>query len=433
MTLILKSSMVKPATVGAVEADDVVVEMKAQSFEFEKIRPENQILLACASTAPDSQTIREAKALISPQTDWAYIASLAGRSWITPLVCRNILRFFSDLVPAELIDECNHYCRAHAHNNLFQTAELIRVLRLFDAKKLTAIPLKGPVLSALAYGDLSLRDFCDLDILVRKRDFDRAFDLLISQGYRVFHSPKEADKLPDFASRKKDHSLVSPDGRVRIELHWRLSGMHFDLPLDLSRLWDRMETVSMAGASVRSLPINDLMLYLSMHGTRHRWMRLAWICDIAELVRIRKDINWEELIRQAEELGNKRSLALGLLLAHDMLGTQLPPVVLQWAREDAVIEQLASMVSEYLLCEDPDSLDISYWRKYHLKVKERFRERARLHLHYYLRYLRIAVLPNSRDEELISLPESLHFVYYLLRPFRLMKEYGGRLFTRPKR
>jgi hypothetical protein len=38
------------------------------------------------------------------------------------------------------------------------------------------------------------------------------------------------------ASRKKDLAFIQRECTVRIELHWRLSGMHFNLPLDLKRL-----------------------------------------------------------------------------------------------------------------------------------------------------------------------------------------------------
>jgi len=61
-----------------------------------------------------------------------------------------------------------------------------------------------------------------------------------------------------------------------------------------------------------------------VHGTKHRWERLRWICDVAELIRVREDVKWETLMRVAESLGSRHMLSLGLYLAHDVLGAPLP-------------------------------------------------------------------------------------------------------------
>ena len=68
------------------------------------------------------------------------------------------------------------------------TGELLRLLTLFESAGIPAIPYKGPLLASLVYGKIARRQFCDLDILVRKRGFPKARRLLLSQDYRPMFS-----------------------------------------------------------------------------------------------------------------------------------------------------------------------------------------------------------------------------------------------------
>jgi hypothetical protein len=61
-----------------------------------------------------------------------------------------------------------------ARKNLRFTAELIRILNCLESHGIAAIPFKGPTLAESVYGNLALREFSDLDILVRQSDFPRA-------------------------------------------------------------------------------------------------------------------------------------------------------------------------------------------------------------------------------------------------------------------
>jgi len=54
-------------------------------------------------------------------------------------------------------------------HNFFLTKELLELLTLFEAHCIPASPYKGPALAIMAYGNLALRQFSDLNILVHKR------------------------------------------------------------------------------------------------------------------------------------------------------------------------------------------------------------------------------------------------------------------------
>src|SRR5262249_37276424 len=173
---------------------------------------------------------------------------------------------------------------------------------------------------------------------------------------------------------------------------------------------------------------------LCMHGSRHSWERLGWICDIAEIVHCYSRWNWAQIMREAVGLGSERNLALGLYLANDLLGAKVPREVVDKIHADPTIRSLAHQVQELILQDTPKSLDITYLHDYHLRMKERMTDRIRLRFHYYYRYLQLAVRPTALDRSSLSRSARLSFLSYLVRPFRLIGENGAgmlaRLFSR---
>lgn len=386
--------------------------------------PEGQLLLACSRTQVDDVTAARVKALLESEIDWEYVLGKADEHRVTSLLCQSLNSIHPKGVPKEILARLRGLTVDIARYNLYRTRELIKLLGVFEAQGIACFPFKGPVLSAQIYHNLALREYSDLDVLIHPSDVLKTRDILIEQGYRVWSPPHRNHKASRFSHRNKDVVFEKAGGQLRIELHWKLSGSHFSFPLDMERLWERLETTSLAGARVRTLAVEDLLLYLCMHGSRHGWERLLWICDIAEIVRQHQEINWQRVREGAHTLGCERMLGLGLLLARELLGAKLPDE--QWERisVDATVRSLAIQVEELLLSETGASSGISYWSDLHLRVRERSRDRMRLRLYYCRRYLRLAVTPNERDRAIVPLPDFLFSLYYVLRPFRLGKEFG---------
>ena len=84
--------------------------------------------------------------------------------------------------------------------------------------------------------------------------------------------------------------LVHQKDNLVVELHWEMSGRYLSRPLDLAYLHGRLRTVSLLDSNVPSLSNEDQLLYLCIHGTRHMWSRLEWICCVAELIRYKKEL-----------------------------------------------------------------------------------------------------------------------------------------------
>jgi len=312
--------------------------------------------------------------------------------------------------------------RRSARRKLRATGELLSLLELFEVQEILAAPFKGPVLAAVLYGNVARRESTDLDILVRRPDVERAKKLLRSRGYRPELSVEAGHEGALLASGY--HYALRRDDGLAVELHWDLAPREFPYPLDAEEVWTRLRPVRLGRRTVYTLGSEDLLLLLCAHGAKHCWWRRQWVADVAELIGREGGLDWDMIVRCARARGAERMLLLGLWLASDLLRAPIPESLLALARADATVRALADDVSARLRTSQPAPLDRWPTHLFHLRVRERWRDRAR-----YVWY--VVTTPTPADWAFVRLPAGLHFLYYVIRPVRLAVKYS-RLLLRPR-
>jgi hypothetical protein len=395
------------------------------------MRLETELLLCCTRTCMDDTSAEKIGTLLQEDLDWEYLIRTAIRHEVMPLLYRSLHSTYPKAVPKVILDRLRDHFRVNTERNLILTGTLLKLLRLFEAHGIPAMPYKGPVLAASVYGSLALRQFTDLDILVHREDVLKAKELLLSQQYQLtihLTSAQEATYLQS----KHAYAFVHYDDGVVVDLHWAFAWRHWSFPLHLEHLWQRSKPASLNGTTVRNFPPEDLLVILCLHGAKDGWRRLQIICDIAEAIYVYQAIDWGRVMEQARVLGSQRVLFLGLSLARDLLGTSLPEAVVHRIQADPVVQSLASKVCGWLFSEVdtlPGTIDVPDF--YLIRMRERLRDRVSYFLYYLRRFLRPGMMiPNARDRALLPLPAWLAFLYYALRPIRLIGDHGQRL---PKR
>jgi len=387
-------------------------------------QPEEVLLLHCAKTNPSADNVLQMKAMMLKGVDWGYVLSIARLHGVLPLLHWNLRHFDCELVPADVLRRLQEHFRLNALRNLFLSGEMLRIVSLFQNEGIGAIPFKGPVLAASVYGDPSLREFIDLDILVRKPDLLAARDLLVRDGYVLDLELTESGQVARLRSGCA-MSLSRNDGKAIVDLHWKFAASRFSLPFDLDVLWGRMETVAIAGHKMATLSALDHLLLLSVHGAKHRWERLEWICDVAALLEAHPNLDWEKCLEEAARLRAERILLHALLVASNCLGAKLPAVVRQKLEADPVAHSLAARVGKKLFSELDSSLVTADETAFHLQMREQLADRMPYLLHQLHRWM----IPTERDRMVFQLPAFLSFLYYPLRPARLLFEYGMNPFS----
>src|SRR5215213_436580 len=346
------------------------------------------------------------------EVDWEYLFQLARRHSIVPLVYVQLQEHASDLVPQQFLSKLKkHYFENSARNTLL-TAELCRLINLFRDEGIEAIPYKGPVLALFAYGNIALRHFVDLDVIVKKSDTLKARDIILTCGYTPSKSLSVTQQ--ELLLRTQHNMQFSRDNhQLIVELHWEVAPHLFASTVNGERLWQDLLTVDLNGTVVKTFSAEDLLFSLCVHGSRHLWERLGWICDVAELI-TRQRLNWNALLERAASADTERMFLLGVHLAERLLDAPLPAEVRQRCDADPRLSSLADNIVEHLF-DGPTHVPATSREifKYNIGVRKTLSARAR--------YLLYMFRPTDSDLGSHSLPPSLNFAYYLTRPFRLFR------------
>lgn len=377
------------------------------------LRVEDELILLCSRTKADAETSARIKAITSSpeEVDWNYVYQLARRHSVLPLVYSQLSTVAAASVPPDQLARLKENYQDNVARNLLLTYELCRILQTFAAAGVEAVPYKGPALAVYAYGNLALRRFVDLDILVRKADTLRAKELLTARGF-VCGTPWTNAQQALLLRTQHNLSLSREAGRLVVELHWEVASRLFASSLQAEEFWGRLESMRLNNMAVKSLSAEDLLLSLCVHGSKHHWERLAWICDVAELVKTRTDLNWSVLLERSASTGNDRMLLLGLHLANRLLDAPLPDHVKSKLTAERIVVSLANEVSQRLFgVGQPTSISQSF--RFNWAVRASWRSR--------LRYCRLLLQPTDADVGTLPLPRPLSFVYYLMRPFGLLR------------
>ena len=313
--------------------------------------------------------------LLQQDIDWSHLLQTALGHGTMPLLYKHLNTICPEAIPKSAMEQLKNHFHMNAGRNLFLTRELLKLLDLFEVHGIPAIPYKGPILAASVYGDVSLRQFNDLDLLIHKCDVLKVKDLLISQGYEpTFQLTRAQEKA--LLQSKCEYSFNRYEDRVHVEVHWQIVPTYFAFPLDFEYLWERLELpVSLVGKTTYSIPPEDLILILCVHGFSHLWAFWGWICDVAELIRTYQGLDWKRVMKQADKLGGERMLFLGLLLAADLLGAVIPKEIMQRIGTDPTVESLAIQARKRLFHKIDAPLNIFERCILYLKGREHLQDR----------------------------------------------------------
>lgn len=375
---------------------------------------EAEMLLRAARVRLRDEDARRLRALAGQGLDWDRALRLAADHRLTPLLARHL-----EAVDAERPESVRALLDASTAStvgtSLLQTSELVRVVRLLERGGVPVLTFKGPTLALDAYGDLGVRPFGDLDLLVPRSVFARAKEILLASGFspRTEMTPGEETEADDgqFA-----YGLVAMRGTfpLAVEVHWALTHRAFGYDPSPDGLFARAVERPVAGARVRVPSPEDLLVFLCAHGAKHHWAQLLLVCDVAGFLEAHPDLDWDATFARARATGAERMLGLGLALARDVLGAALPAPASAAASTERV-RSLVGQVAPRLWAPLTLQLPLMDAARFHVGVRDRASDRIAQALH----HARLALGPSDKDREFFRLPSFLWPGYAVVRPLRL--------------
>jgi hypothetical protein len=377
---------------------------------------EFDLLLCCGGPRMHSQRRADLQSLIQDGLDWDLVLKLAHWHHMLPLLHWNLSHADAS-VPAPVLETLKRVFNYSARLALAMTGELMALIDVLGEEGILTVPYKGPVLSERLYGNIALRQSADLDIIVRKRDVESVRDILMERGYVPSVFVDGANHGFQVESRYSER-FDRPD--CVVELHWAFTNKDVAFPLTLDAMAPRLAEHSLVGK--RKIPVfslEDSLLILCVHGAKHRWDRLEWICGIAELIGANRRLDWNELFSRAVETRSSRRLCLGLALAHDLYGIDLPEHVRELVKSSGELSDLLTQVTSLMfdgkrVKSGTHAFGTIQHDLFHYKLADRMQDR--------LRYVAYRVTNPSRPERwsAVSVGGRVIPLHVFTRPFGLV-------------
>jgi len=368
-----------------------------------------QVLIAFASLDWSAERLKHT---LRGPLDWPALLAQAEEHSVLPLLAARLRELSPRALSPEIEAKLRSWQRAQAVFTLTLTAELFQVLERFAVLDIAALVTKGPALSVRCYGDPGIRQYCDLDLIVRDADMRRVTEAMIALGYapKVPLSAIQTSKFPgEYAFRKLGTELL-------VEFHTERTFRYHPQRLPIETLFARSSSVTIDSRAVPALAIEDELVLICIHGAKHFWERLMWIADVAALVSNKHAINWERAWAAAHEVGAERILRLGLRLAMDVAGTALPDQIAAQVRADFTAARLAAQIDKRLAAADTHKMGIVERAAFRVKMRGGFWDGLA-----YL--LRLSLSPTEEDWVAGAETQRSWVLDALSRPVRLARKH----------
>jgi len=304
---------------------------------------------ACCRWPLDIEAVRTAAA---DTIDWRLFANTARRHRVVGLVHAAAQRAGLPL-PPDIADSLAGEARAIARDGLAHAQECVRLQGLHDRAGIPVRFLKGVALAQAAYGTVTMKHARDIDLLVPPRHVRAALELL-REDYSLREPAREmtAAQIDALVVHGSQAELARDGGRMRLELHWRLSPNAW-LPHGVDP-FAAVAVTTLPGAGALSVPTpEDEFIYLCVHGAGHAWARLKWLADLSARFSTVDAQRIAALWSNANARGAGLCAGQALLLCDRLLNRELPDDLRAALSADARVARLAAIAERRMRGDDP--------------------------------------------------------------------------------
>ncbi|MEK3881794.1 nucleotidyltransferase family protein [Paenibacillus sp. PL2-23] len=380
--------------------------MSDVSFHIGEFSQELRLMLAMLEMEDGAELTFEQWELLQ-EIDWHTFIDLTRHHRVFPTIHLKLQELKTPHIPLFV---SGMFQRDYYRNTLQMLAlsgEMEQLSSRFANEDIRALFLKGPVIAADLYGDVSLRTSCDLDLLVPMEQLNKAEELLVSLGY--MKDEYIATVLNDWKWRHHHITFHHPAKGIKVEVHWRLNPAPSKEPT-FDELWSRKRKSSLISRPIYYLGREDLFMFLVSHGARHGWSRLRWLLDIKKLMNQR--IDWTRLTQLLKKhhyhnIGGQALFLAAKLLAAPLKEEMRPLLAsrkAEWLAEDTMfyIQRMVNLHSP------PLPKDVERYHRQYLFALMSKRQK--------LQHIASFLYPYPEDAKTLPLPKRLHFLYFPLRP-----------------
>lgn len=326
---------------------------------------ETALLLHLLRSQSDKTAFLE---LVNNGIDWDSLIDLSEDHRVVPVIFKRLKSEYAESVDDQVLEKFHSRYSEIAKLNFARSGQLIELFGRMQESGIPVIAYKGMALAKCSYNDVSLRQFGDIDLLIRKDDFLEAKTILLKAGCKPvwdLNSKQENAVLKHYY----EYPFFYGEIHTLIEVHWEFLESFFAFDIDLEEVWGRAVSIDLYGTPIRTLSPADYVVVLSTHGSKHFWKRLSWIYDIAKLVE-NNEIDWVLTTRIADASGSLRMVRLALYLANDLFETDIPDELIEEIEKDPEVRFLGEKVKNFLTGAETEPAHWIDVARLHLTMRE---------------------------------------------------------------
>ncbi|SHN28922.1 nucleotidyltransferase family protein [Chitinophaga sp. CF418] len=359
-------------------------------------QPEVTILLLCCRAYLQTSSISTLCTFISSHSiNWQRVYKLSARHRIRP-VTFHVLNRLKGIVPPEALQLFRAYCHefsVFAFDRKRVTEYIVSRLRQHG---ITARFYKGMDFAQLVYGDIGMREFTDMDIIIPEEQVSTVVSVMQAEGYEM-HQEKYFSSYPDhFKYHIKEVVFGKPCARGK----WLSFEFHYRPPETLTSVQYQFNEL-LGNDYLSGIPFTQEDYYRLMlvnNGASDFYPHLRSLLDMALLYR-RGPYKTPPELQGFEDLW--------MQLAADLLG--IPA-----AAPRSVPGKTYQLLMKRLL-EEPPPAENKFLQLAFIRLT--FVSSLKAKYAIFIQYLRFLLRPNGEDVMRIRLP--YFFLYYFTKPFRL--------------
>ncbi|MFC1773206.1 nucleotidyltransferase family protein [Pseudomonadota bacterium] len=373
-------------------------------------QPEIELLLLCARPQADDDAVARIRTLLQQKLDWQLIFQLAEYHRTIPLLAFHLHNDAPDLLANDIQTKLQTSRINSTQQNLVLGMEVLHLTNLLSAEGINAVPFKGPVSAMLVYGDMAMRACGDIDLLVTQNDHRKAERALENEDYKVKTRYQDA----------MQSSLWHEQRQISVDLHWGIPPIR--PRLDSDQLWKELKPINLLTQSVLTFSPCDTLLVTARNAVKEYWKpSLHHVSDIAALTSNYTNDDWRTAFTRAREIGCQRILIAAVLLSHRLLNLTLPSAGPTKLFNHQGINKVVDELQDHLfLNPDEQVTELLMKPKHHHQRQAYFLTLTDSLWNRSLDWLNWAITPNNADLDFITLPKALSFLYFFIRPLRLL-------------
>lgn len=310
---------------------------------LDSMSPEMALLVACARaqlTEEDKSVIRS---LLDKELDWDCVIHNAIYHKVIPLLHRSLSTSFHEKVPAGAMNRITTHLKESSLYTFIISASLLNVISLLHENGIPVLPVKGAILAEKLYGSATMRSYGDIDILVHRENIKKTLNVLQENKYTLLPEGIPQSTFLKFLQYCHHGCLLDRNG-ILIELHWELSGFYAPEPITLGKLEPFLTKTVFNNCPTLALTDEMLFIFLCLHGNKHFWAKLDYICSIAELINVVPDLDWDVILELGKKYKMSKRILISLSLAKRLFAPAIPEKMNTMLTSKPAVTRLADKI-----------------------------------------------------------------------------------------